>query len=82
MKKKFKCEVDCANCAQKLQDALSKLDGVDEVSVNFMTQKLTLVAADEKFDEVFDAVVKAVEKGEIKESRIDESVKRILALKK
>lgn len=58
MKKKFHCEVDCANCAQKLQDALSKLDGVDEVSVNFMTQKLTLSAADERFDEVFDAVVK------------------------
>ena len=57
MKKKFKCEVDCANCAQKLQDALSKLDGVDEVSVNFMTQKLTLAAADERFDEVFDTVV-------------------------
>ena len=57
MKKKFKCEVDCANCAQKLQDALSKLDGVDEVTVNFMTQKLTLAAADERFDEVFDAVV-------------------------
>ena len=57
MKKKFKCEVDCANCAQKLQDALSKIEGVDEVSVNFMTQKLTLSAADEKFDAVFDAVV-------------------------
>ena len=58
MKKKFKCEVDCANCAQKLQDALSKLDGVDEVSVNFMTQKLTLTAADDRFDAVLDAVVK------------------------
>ena len=58
MKKKFKCEVDCAACAQKLQDALAKLDGVDEVSVNFMTQKLTLVAADDKFDAVFDAVVR------------------------
>ena len=58
MKKKFKCEVDCANCAQKLQDALSKLEGVDEVSVNFMTQKLTLTAADDKFDAVFDAVLK------------------------
>ena len=58
MKKKFKCEVDCANCAQKLQDALSRLDGVDEISVNFMTQKLTLVAADEKFDAVLDAVVR------------------------
>ncbi len=58
MKKKFKCEVDCANCAQKLQDALAKLEGVDEVSVNFMTQKLTLAAADDRFDEVFAAVVK------------------------
>ena len=58
MKKKFKCEVDCANCAQKLQDALSRLDGVDEVSVNFMTQKLTLAAADERFDAVLAAVVK------------------------
>ena len=57
MKQKFQCEVDCANCAQKLQDALSKLDGVDEVSVNFMTQKLTLTAADDKFDAVLDAVV-------------------------
>lgn len=58
MKKKFNCEVDCANCARKLQDALSKLDGVEAVSVNFMTQKLTLTAQDERFDEVFAAVVK------------------------
>jgi len=57
MKKKFKCEVDCASCAQKLQDALAKLDGVEAVSVNFMTQKLTLTAADERFDAVFAAVV-------------------------
>ncbi len=56
MKKKFKCEVDCANCAQKIQDAVAKLDGVEEVSVNFMTQKLTLTAADERFDAVLDAV--------------------------
>jgi len=56
MKKKFKCEVDCANCAQKIQDAVSKLDGVEEVSVNFMTQKLTLTAADDRFDAVLDAV--------------------------
>jgi len=57
MKKKFKCEVDCANCAQKLQNALAKLDGVDEISVNFLTQKLTLVAADDKFDAVLNAVI-------------------------
>lgn len=57
MKKKFKCEVDCANCAQKLQNALARLDGVDEISVNFLTQKLTLVAADDRFDAVLAAVV-------------------------
>lgn len=57
MKRKFKCEVDCAACARKLENALKKVDGVDEVSVNFMTQRLTLSAADERFDAVLEAVV-------------------------
>ena len=58
MRKSFKLdEIDCANCANKLQDAIARLDGVEEVSVNFMTQKLTLTAADERFDEVLDRVV-------------------------
>ena len=58
MRKSFKLdEIDCANCARKLQDELAKLDGVDAVSVNFMTQKLTLSAADELFDEVLGRVV-------------------------
>ena len=58
MRKSFKLdEIDCANCARKLQDELAKLDGVDAVSVNFMTQKLTLSAVDERFDEVLDRVV-------------------------
>ena len=56
MKKRFHCEVDCASCAQKLEDALGKLEGVEKVSVNFLTQRLTLTAADEHFDEVFAAV--------------------------
>ncbi len=59
MRKSFKLdEIDCANCAQKLEDAISKLDGVEKASVNFMTQKLTLTAADDQFDEVLDRVVK------------------------
>lgn len=59
MRKSFKLdEIDCANCAQKLEDAISKLDGVEKASVNFMTQKLTLTAADDRFDEVLDRVVK------------------------
>ena len=58
MRKSFKLdEIDCANCARKLQDELAKVDGVDSVSVNFMTQKLTLSAADERFDDVLDRVV-------------------------
>lgn len=58
MKKQFKLdEIDCANCARELQDELAKLDGVKSVSVNFMTQKLTLEADDAEFDEVLDRVV-------------------------
>ena len=58
MRKSFRLdEIDCANCARKLQDELAKLDGVDAVSVNFLTQQLTLTAADECFDDVLDRVV-------------------------
>lgn len=58
MKKSFKLdEIDCANCARELQNELSKLDGVKSVSVNFMTQKLTLEADDDEFDAVLDRVV-------------------------
>lgn len=59
MRKSFKLdEIDCANCARKLEDAIAALDGVERASVNFMTQKLTLTAADDEFDEVLDRVVK------------------------
>ena len=58
MRKSFRLdEIDCAVCAQKLQDAIAGLDGVDAVSVNFLTQKLTLTAADDRFDDVLDRVV-------------------------
>ena len=61
MRKSFRLdEIDCANCARKLQDELVRLDGVDAVSVNFMTQKLTLTATDERFDEVLDRVIALV----------------------
>ena len=58
MRKTFKLdEIDCANCALKLEDAIRKVDGVDDAKVNFMTQKLTLTAADDRFDDVLDRVV-------------------------
>ncbi|MBR2752564.1 MAG: cation transporter [Lachnospiraceae bacterium] len=58
MKKKFKCEIDCANCAAKVQDAILKIDGVENASVNFMTQKFMLEADDERFDEILKEAIK------------------------
>ena len=40
MKKTYKIEVDCANCANKMEEAAKKAPGIREVTVNFMTQKM------------------------------------------
>ena len=64
MKKTFKCEVDCANCAAKMEEAVKKIDGVVNARVNFMTQKFILEAADDVFDNVFEQAVKACKKVE------------------
>lgn len=64
MKKTFKCEVDCANCAAKMEEAVKKIEGVANARVNFMTQKFILEAADDVFDDVFDKAVKACKKVE------------------
>lgn len=58
MKKKFSIEVDCANCAAKMEAAAQKVDGVRSVSVSFMTQKLAVDIDDDRFDEVLAEVVK------------------------
>ena len=59
MRKSYKLdEIDCANCAQKLEDAIKKVDGVQDAKVNFIMQKLTLVADDADFDDVLNRVVK------------------------
>ena len=62
MKKKFKCEIDCANCAAKVEDAIKKLDGVQDAKVNFMLQKFTLEAADEQFDAILQQAIEGVNK--------------------
>ena len=65
MKKAFKLdEIDCANCARELQEGLAKLEGVTTVSVNFMTQTLTLEAADAEFDDVLQRVIDYTEEAE------------------
>ena len=58
MKKKFKLQdLDCANCAAKMEEAIKKIDGVNDASVNFMMQKMTIVADDSKFDDIMKEVV-------------------------
>ena len=46
MKKTYKIEVDCANCANKMEDAAKKTAGVKSATVNFMTQKMIVAFED------------------------------------
>lgn len=63
MKKIFKVEeLDCAHCAQKIEDAVKKLDGVISANMNFMAQKFTLEANDDIFDDVLKSVLKLAKK--------------------
>ena len=64
MRKVFKIEVDCANCAAKVEKAILKLDGVKECNINFMTQKMLFEADDEKFDEILKLAIKTGKKVE------------------
>ena len=65
MKKKFKLtDLDCANCAAKMEAAIKKIDGVNDASVSFMTQKLTIEADDERFDEIMKEVAAVCKKVE------------------
>ncbi|MCR5199647.1 MAG: heavy-metal-associated domain-containing protein [Saccharofermentans sp.] len=65
MKKTFELEdLDCANCARKMQEAVEKLDGVNSCSVNFMTQKMILDADDAKFDIILQEAIKVMKKVE------------------
>ena len=65
MKKTYKLtDLDCANCAAKMETAIKKIDGVSDVSVSFMTQKLTVEADDDRFDEIMKQIVKACKRVE------------------
>ena len=65
MKKVFRMEdLDCANCAAKMENAIKKIEGVEDATISFMAQKLTLVAEDDKFDDILKKAVKACKKVE------------------
>ena len=57
MKKRFRLiDLDCANCAAKMEDAIRKIDGVKDATVSFMAQKLTIEADDNRFDQIMHQV--------------------------
>ena len=65
MKKTFRMrDLDCANCAAKMERAINKIDGVNHAPISFMTQKLIIDADDARFEEIMEQVVKACKKVE------------------
>ena len=65
MKKKFKLEdLDCANCAAKMEEAIKKIEGVNDANVSFMMQKMNIDAEDDKFDAIMEEVVRVCAKVE------------------
>ena len=55
-------DLDCANCAAKMERAVAKIDGVNEVSISFMGQRMSIDADEGRFEEIMDNVVKACKK--------------------
>ena len=65
MKKTFKLiDLDCANCAAKMENNIRKIDGVADATVSFMAQKMTVEADDDRFESIMDEVVKVCRKVE------------------
>lgn len=65
MKKTFNLtDLDCANCAAKMETAIKKIDGVKDATVSFMNQKLTVEADDARFDEIMEEIVAVCKKVE------------------
>lgn len=63
MRKVFKLEnLDCANCAAKMEDAIKKIEGVQNASMRFMTQKLVIEADESDMDSIIDKAVQLCKK--------------------
>ena len=62
MKKSYRIEIDCANCARKVEECIGKLPSVQSVRVNFMTLRMTLEAPDDVFEETLRAAIETGKK--------------------
>lgn len=57
MKKVYRLEeLDCANCAAKMERAINEIPGVEKATVNFMAQKLVLTAEESRYQEILQQV--------------------------
>ena len=74
MKKVYELEgLCCPNCAAKIEDAVAALDGVTSCRLTFLTKKMTLNIADEKFSQVSAAMEQAVHRIEMDVEIIERS---------
>lgn len=65
MKKVFRLEnLDCANCASKMESAIKRIPGVTACDINFMTQRLSLEADEARFEDIMKEVGKACKRVE------------------
>ena len=65
MKKVYKLQdLDCANCAAKMETAINRIDGVNKATISFMTQKLTIEAEDNVHESILEEAKKAIKKVE------------------
>ena len=64
MVKTYKIEVDCAHCAQKMEDAINKLNGVNNATINFLTQKL-IVDTDTDLNVLKPQILKCIQKVDV-----------------
>ena len=63
MRKAFKLQdLDCANCAAKMENGIKNIDGVRSATVSFMTQKLVLEADDTRFDAILEEAARVCRK--------------------
>lgn len=63
MKKVYRLKnLDCANCAAKMERSIAKIEGVKSVSISFMTQRMTIEIAEENFENARKKIIAAVKK--------------------
>lgn len=62
----------CANCAAKIENEVNKIPGIEEANLSFMTQKMTIIAPDEKMDDIVNEATRISKKieGEVVVKRL------------